>query len=164
MSPNPQKTVQVLNGRIKRRGGRLCPKRCLVKLWPWPKRCHLVTIGAAGGDRWRNFLTGEAQGDPSLGWQPLSPAREPAGLDTNNTLLGRKVLERGRGLAQGDQVLPDGRNAQNCLFRKEFSWGAELHGEYRQWNEGCKFQLAPMVKSCNCDRGGVFGKSNHCIF
>ena len=50
------------------------------------------------------------------------PLREPAGLDTNNTLLGRKVLERGRGLAQGDQVLPDRRNAQNCLFRKEFSW------------------------------------------
>ena len=66
------------------------------------------------------------QGSPGRGVLPgvatPVPLREPVGLDTNNTLLGRKVLERGRGLAQGDQVLPDGRNAQNCLFRKEFSW------------------------------------------
>ena len=66
------------------------------------------------------------QGSPGRGVLPgvatPVPLREPVGLDTNNTLLGRKVLERGRGLAEGDQVLPDGRNAQNCLFRKEFSW------------------------------------------
>ena len=142
--------------------GRLCPKRCLVKV--------AVTQAVPFGDHWRGWrwpveefshrLEGRrTQGWPLPGVATLVPLREPAGLDTNNTLLGRKVLERSRGLAQGDQVLPDGRNAQNCLFRKEFRWGAELHGEYWQWNEGCKLQLVGLEKSCDCDSWSLVGKS-----
>ena len=85
----------------------------------------MVTIGTAGGDRWRNFLTakGRRAGVALPGVATPVPLREPVGLDTNNTLLGRKVLERGRGLAEGDQVFTGReRNAQNCLFRKEFRW------------------------------------------
>ena len=93
-----------------------------------------MTIGTAGGDRWRNFLTakGRRAGVALPGVATPVPLREPVGLDTNNTLLGRKVLERGRGLAEGDQVLPGGRGMHKIAYLEKNSGGGELHGEYWQ--------------------------------
>ena len=71
-----------------------------------------MTIGTAGAVTGGGIFSPAASRVAGQGCPPSLPGvatpvplREPVGLDTNNTLLGRKVLERARGLAQGDQVL-----------------------------------------------------------
>ena len=87
-----------------------------------------ISMGAAGHRGWsRNFLTGKGRRG-GLGWQPLSPAgASPFGH--KQYFIGKQGVGGQRVTGKGDQVLPERRNAQNCLFRKEsnlwsgITWG-----------------------------------------
>ena len=103
-----------------------------------------ISMGAAGHRGWsRNFLTGKGRRG-GLGWQPLSPCGSLA-LWTQTILYweGRCWSAAG-GWHRVTRFYWTG-GMHKIAYLEKNSAGAELHGEYWQCNEGCKFQLAPMM-------------------
>ena len=118
------------------------------KSWPWPSRAK--QLGHFGdhqhGRGWTPWLVEEfSHRQGSSRWPGVAtpvPLREPRPLDTNNTLLGTKVLETSGGPARVTRFCPNEGMHKIAYLEKNPTCGPESHGEYWGWNEGCKFQLA----------------------
>ena len=123
-------------------------KNCL-KIRPWPSRAK--QLGHFGdhqdGRGWTPWLVEEfSHRQGSSRWPGVAtpvPLREPRPLDTNNTLLGTKVLGTSGWPARVTRFCPKEGMHKIAYLEKNPTCGQELHGEYWGWNEGCKFQLAP---------------------